>query len=73
MNRENRENHIRRLLVKIMKQNRMINERQRKLVDRYEDVLEKQRKQEFWIKATRYLAFPFIIVRICYFLYNNLF
>ena len=61
------------LLIKIMKQNRMINERQQKLVDRYEYILDKQQKQEFWIKATRYLALPFIIVRICYFLYNNLF
>ena len=60
------------LLIRILKKNEKIYKEQKKLVDKYYDLAKKQKNQEFWIKATRYVAFPFIIVRIIYFCYRNI-
>ena len=60
------------LLIRILKKNENIYEEQKKLVDKYHDLAKKQENQEFWIKATRYVAFPFLIVRIIYFCYMNI-
>ena len=46
-------------------------EEQKKLMNKYWNLVKKQENQEFWIKATRYIAFPFIIVRILYFFYTT--
>lgn len=61
------------LFIKILKKNEKIYNEQKKLVNRYSDLAKKQQNQEFWIKATRYIAFPFIIVRVIYFCYINIF
>ena len=60
------------LLIKILKKHEKIYKEQKKLVDKYHDLAKKQENQEFWIKATRYVAFPFLIGRIVYFCYRNI-
>ena len=59
------------LLIRILKKNEEIYREQKKLVDKYHDLTKKQENQEFWIKATRYLALLFVIVKIIYFCYMN--
>ena len=63
---------IQNLLIKIFRKNEKIYKEQKKLVDKYHDLAKKQENQEFWIKATRYVAFPFIIIRIIYFCCMNI-
>lgn len=59
------------LLIRILMKNKKIYEEQKRLVDKYHDLAIKQENQEFWIKAARFVAFPFILVRITYFCYMN--
>ena len=60
------------LIIRIVKKIEEIYNQHEQIIKKYEYIEKKQKNQEFWIKATRYLAFLFIIVRITYFCYNNL-
>ena len=60
------------LLIRILEKNENISKEQKKLLDKYYDLVKKQENQEFWIKATRYVAFAFIVVRLIYFCYINM-
>lgn len=60
------------LLIRILRKNDRIYEKQKALVDKYHDLAKKQKDQEFWIRMTRFIAFPFIIARIIHFCYINI-
>jgi hypothetical protein len=61
---------LKNLLLHILNTNERIYKQQKRLVNRYQDLSEKQEKQEKLNKVTRYLALGFILVRIFVFCFN---
>lgn len=58
------------VLLHILKINKKILKQQEQLVNRYQTLSEKQKKEERLNRLTRYLAFGFILIRIFLFCFN---